>query len=61
MKVFCSPERTQQFLFSFGPIRQHFAINREQLGAVRHRSELTRRFAAWHQITGATQNPSTAQ
>ncbi|MFC7518959.1 DDE-type integrase/transposase/recombinase, partial [Herbaspirillum sp. GCM10030257] len=61
MKGFRSPRRTQRFLSSFGSIRQHFAINREQLGAVRHRSELTRRFAAWHQITGATPNPSTAQ
>jgi putative transposase len=58
MKGFRSPQRTQRFLSSFGPIRQHFAINREQLGAVRHRKELTRRFAVWHHIAGATRNPS---
>ena len=61
MKGFRSPQRTQRFLSSFGPIRQHFALNRQQLGAVRHRSELIRRFAVWHHITGVTQNLSTAQ
>ena len=60
MKGFRSPRRTQRFLSSFGAIRQYFAIKREQLGAVRHRSELTRRFVAWHHITGVIQNPSTA-
>jgi putative transposase len=58
MKGFRKPWRTQRFLSSFGPIRQHFAINREQLGAVQHRKELIKRFAVWHHITGITQNPS---
>ncbi|RJG01989.1 IS6 family transposase [Noviherbaspirillum sedimenti] len=60
MKGFRSARRTQQFLSSFGPIRQHFAINRQRLGAAQHRIQLTKRFAVWHHITGGTQNPSTA-
>ena len=60
MKGFRSPGRTQTFLSSFGPIRQHFAIKRHQLGAVRYRNQLARRFAIWHLVTGVTQNPSTA-
>jgi putative transposase len=60
MKGFRSPGRTQTFLSSFGPIRQYFAIKRHQLGAVRYRNQLAKRFAAWHLITGVTQNPATA-
>jgi putative transposase len=60
MKGFRSSGRTQTFLSSFGPIRQHFAIKRHELGAVRYRNQLARRFAVWHRITGVTQHPSTA-
>lgn len=59
MKGFRSLGRTQQFLSSFGPIRQHFSIRRQNLGAAHHRSELTRRFAVRHDLTGVTRNPST--
>jgi putative transposase len=59
MKGFRSPARTQTFLSRFGPIRQHFAIKRHSLGAVRYRNQLTRRFANWHLVTGVTKNPAT--
>jgi putative transposase len=51
MKGFRSPGRTQQFLFCFGPIRQHFMINRQRRGAAQHRNDLTRRFAVWQHLT----------
>jgi putative transposase len=46
MRGFCNPERTQAFLSSFGPIRQHFALKRHLLRA--SRKQLATRFAAWH-------------
>ncbi|WP_407672449.1 IS6 family transposase [Noviherbaspirillum pedocola] len=60
MKGFRSLQRTQTFLSCFGPIRQHFSINRHRLGAVRYRTQLAKRFASWHRFTVLTQNPSTA-
>lgn len=60
MKGFRSVKRTQHFLSSFGPIRQHSAVNRQRLAAKQHRLELTKRFTAWHRLTGIVQNPSTA-
>jgi putative transposase len=60
MKGFRSPLRTQTFLSSFGPIRQHFAIKRHHLGAVQHRTQLAKRFVVWRRITDVTHNPPTA-
>jgi putative transposase len=60
LKTISVSGRPQTFLSSFGPIRQHFAIKRNQLGAVRYRTQLASRFAIWHLVTGVTQNPSTA-
>ncbi len=51
------PERTQAFLSSFGPIRQHFALKRHLLRASLYRKQLAARFATWHCFTEATQNP----
>ena len=58
MGGFRDPERTQAFLSSFGPIRQHFALKRHLLRVSLHRSQLGERFAAWHRFTELTQNPS---
>lgn len=48
MGGFRVPERTQAFLSSFGPIRQHFALKRHLLRASLYRKQLGKRFAAWH-------------
>ena len=58
MRGFRDPERTQTFLSSFGPIRQHFALKRHLLRASLYRKQLAARFAAWHRFTEATQDPS---
>ncbi|MGF6601726.1 transposase-like protein [Paraburkholderia sp. GAS448] len=52
------PERTQAFLSSFGPIRQHFAQKRHLLRASLYRKQLGARFVAWHRFTDFIQNPS---
>ncbi len=58
MRGFRDPDRTQAFLSSFGPIRQHFALKRHLLRASLYRKELAARFAGWHRFTGLTQDPS---
>jgi putative transposase len=58
MRGFRDPERTQAFLSSFGPIRQHFALRRHLLRASLYRKQLAARFAAWHRFTEITQDPS---
>jgi putative transposase len=58
MRGFCDPERTQAFLSSFGPIRQHFALKRHLLRASLYRRQLAAHFAAWHRFTDVTQFPS---
>ena len=58
MRGFRAPKRTQAFLSSFGPIRQHFALKRHLLRASLYRKQLGERFAAWHRFTGLTQDPS---
>ena len=58
MRGFRDPERTQAFLSSFGPIRQHFALKRHLLRASLYRKQLAARFAAWHRFTEITQDPS---
>jgi putative transposase len=58
MRGFRDPKRTQAFLSSFGPIRQHFALKRHLLRASLYRKQLAVRFATWHRFTGLTQDPS---
>ena len=60
MRGFRTPERTQAFLSSFGPIRQHFAIKQHLLQASLYRKQLAMRFATWHRFTGLAHDPSTA-
>ena len=50
---FRDARRTQAFLSSFGPIRQHFALPRHQMSAACHRAVLQERFAAWYGWTVA--------
>jgi len=38
----------QAFLSCFGPIRQHFALPRQQMNAACHLSVLEERLATWH-------------
>lgn len=45
MRGFRDAKRTQAFLPSFDPIRQHFALPRHRMNALRHRIELKARFA----------------
>ena len=45
---FRDPRRTQAFLSSFGPIRQHFALPRHHMKAACHRTMLKERIAAWY-------------
>ncbi|MGF6955224.1 transposase-like protein [Paraburkholderia youngii] len=59
MRGFRDPKRTQAFLSSFGPIRQHFAMKRHLLRASLCRKHLAARFVAWREITNVTQTPST--
>jgi putative transposase len=58
IRGFRVPERTQAFLSSFGPIRQHFALKRHLLRASLYRKQLGDRFASWHRLTELTQDPS---
>ncbi|MFM0069368.1 IS6 family transposase [Paraburkholderia aspalathi] len=60
MRGFRDPKRTQAFLSSFGPIRQHFALKRHRLRASLYRKHLAARFAAWHEFTNVIQTPSNA-
>jgi putative transposase len=53
---FRDPKRTQAFLCSFGPIRQHFALPRHRMNALRHRIELKARFTAWQRSSVAESN-----
>lgn len=60
MRGFRRSERSQAFLSSFGPIRQHFALKRHLLRASLYRKQLAARFDAWRLFTGSAQNPSAA-
>ncbi len=60
MRGFRDPRRTQVFLSSFGPIRQHFALKRHLLRASLYRKHLAARFVAWREFTNVTQTPSNA-
>lgn len=56
MQGFRDPHRTQAFLCSFGPIRQHFALPRHRMGAATHRTQLKERITSWYHwsATGLT-------
>jgi putative transposase len=54
MRGFRDPGRTQAFLSSFSPIRQHFALKRHLLCASLYRKQLAVRFDAWHRFTELT-------
>ncbi|VVE59395.1 transposase [Pandoraea sputorum] len=58
MRGFRDPARTQTFLSSLGPIRQHFALKRHLLRATLFRKQLAVPFAQWREFTPVTQNPS---
>ncbi|CAE6838631.1 hypothetical protein R69749_06934 [Paraburkholderia domus] len=58
LRGFRDPKRTQAFLSSFGPIRQHIALKRHLLRASLYRKQLAERFDAWQCFTEYTQNPS---
>ena len=60
MRGFRQPERTQAFLSSFGPIRQHFALKRHLLRPSLYPKQLAARFEAWRLFTGLAKNPSAA-
>lgn len=51
MNGFRDALRTQAFLSSFGPIRQHFALSRHRMTAQSHRTKLKARLAAWNSWT----------
>lgn len=53
MRGFRRPERTQSFLSSFGPIRQHFALKRHLLRASLYRKQLAAQFESWRLFTGS--------
>ena len=48
MQGFRDPRRTQAFLSSFGPIRQHFALPRHRMNAAAHRAQLVKRIDNWY-------------
>ncbi|KAG8148724.1 IS6 family transposase [Burkholderia catarinensis] len=58
MRGFRVPQRTQAFLSSFGPIRQHFTLKRHLLRASLYRNQLAVRFVAWRHFTELTQGSS---
>ena len=58
MRGFREPRRTQAFLSSFDPIRQHFALKRHLLRASLFRKQLADRFATWRRFTETAQNTS---
>ncbi|MGE8163745.1 IS6 family transposase [Paraburkholderia sp. NPDC080076] len=58
MQGFRDPRRTQRFLSSFGPIRQHFALPRHRMNAACHRTELKARLLAWQEWTGVKASQS---
>jgi putative transposase len=58
MRGFRVPERTQAFLSSFGPIRQHFALKRHLLRSALYRKQRGERFDTWHRFTEFIQDPS---
>lgn len=60
MKGFRSVGTAQRFLAAFSRISPHFRPRRHQLTATDFRTEMTRRFTLWNQITGSTGLPTAA-
>jgi putative transposase len=53
MKRFASPGQAQRFLFAFSHIREHFRPRCHLMSAPQWRTEMTDRFAVWHQVITA--------
>ena len=53
MKRFASAGQAQRFLFAFSHIREHFRPGRHLMSAPQWRTEMTDRFAVWHQVITA--------
>lgn len=60
MRGFRDRRRTQTFLSSFGPIRQHFSLTRHLLRASRYRKQLAARFATWREFDELARHPPAA-
>ncbi|MEV7864417.1 IS6 family transposase [Streptomyces hirsutus] len=60
MKGFRSVGGAQRFLASFGGISPHFRPRRHLMTTTEYRTEMSARFAVWHQVTGATVPPTAA-
>jgi hypothetical protein len=54
MKRFRTPGAAQRFLAVFSAISPHFRPHRHRLTADDYRTEMTRRFAVFNQVTGPT-------
>jgi putative transposase len=54
MKRFKSARHAQRFLSAFSGISPHFRPRRHRLTADDYRTEMTRRFAVWNEVTGLT-------
>ena len=54
MKRFRIPGSAQRFLAVFSVISPHFRPRRHRLTADDYRTEMTRRFAVWNEVTGLT-------
>ena len=54
MKRFTSIRHAQRFLSAFSGISPHFRPRRHRLTADDYRTEMTRRFAVWNEVTGLT-------
>ena len=54
MKRFRTPGGAQRFLAVFSVISPHFRPRRHRLTADDYRTEMTRRFAVWNEVTGLT-------
>ena len=60
MKDFRGTGAAQRFLSAFNGISPHFRPHRHLMTAPDYRAEMTLRFTIWEQITGATDQPTTA-
>ena len=54
MKTFRAPGGAQRFLAVFSVISPHFRPRRHRLTADDYRTEMTRRFVVWNEVTGLT-------
>ena len=54
MKRFRTPGAAQRFLAVFSMISPHLRPRRHRLIADDYRTEMTRRFAVWNEVTGLT-------